>query len=146
MKLFGPEGPLMSALETFADLVFCNVLFRLFSLPLFTIGASAPALLTRCPATCSASTGLLLQARFNRAETETQRKSLCDVLKTAWLLSAVNLHQMPRTGWKTDESSSFSSFHPLSVFIPVRTALRVAERFGRDFQAGLTWLCGRGCS
>lgn len=44
MKLFDPDGPLMSALGTFADLVFCNILFCLFSLPLFTIGASASAL------------------------------------------------------------------------------------------------------
>ena len=44
MKLFDPEGPLMSALGTLADLVFCNILFCLFSLPLFTIGASASAL------------------------------------------------------------------------------------------------------
>jgi uncharacterized membrane protein YesL len=34
----------MSALGTFADLAFCNILFCLFSLPLFTIGASASAL------------------------------------------------------------------------------------------------------
>lgn len=44
MKLFDPEGPLMSALGTLADLMFCNVLFCLFSLPLFTLGASAAAL------------------------------------------------------------------------------------------------------
>ena len=44
MKLFDPEGPLMSALGTFADLVFCNILFCLFSLPLFTVGAAASAL------------------------------------------------------------------------------------------------------
>ena len=44
MKLFDPEGPLMSALGTLSDLVFCNLLFCLFSLPLFTIGASASAL------------------------------------------------------------------------------------------------------
>ena len=44
MKLFDPEGPLMSALGTLSDLVFCNILFCLFSLPLFTIGASASAL------------------------------------------------------------------------------------------------------
>ena len=44
MKLFDPEGPLMSALGTLSDLVFCNILFCLFSLPLVTIGASASAL------------------------------------------------------------------------------------------------------
>ena len=44
MKLFDPEGPLMSALGTLSDLVFCNILFCLFSLPLFTVGASASAL------------------------------------------------------------------------------------------------------
>ena len=44
MKLFDPEGPLMSALGTLADLMFCNILFCLFSLPLFTAGASLTAL------------------------------------------------------------------------------------------------------
>ena len=44
MRLFDPEGPVMSALGTLADLVFCNILFCLFSLPVFTLGASAVAL------------------------------------------------------------------------------------------------------
>lgn len=43
-KLFALESPLMTALATLADLVFCNVLFCLFSLPLFTVGASLTAL------------------------------------------------------------------------------------------------------
>lgn len=43
-KLFALESPLMVALGTLADLVFCNVLFCLCSLPLFTIGASLTAL------------------------------------------------------------------------------------------------------
>lgn len=43
-KLLGPESPLMTALGTLADLVFCNILFCLFSLPLFTVGASLTAL------------------------------------------------------------------------------------------------------
>lgn len=38
------ESPLMVALGTLADLVFCNILFCLFSLPLFTVGASLTAL------------------------------------------------------------------------------------------------------
>lgn len=44
MKLFDPEGPLMTALGKLADLVFCNILFCIFSLPVFTIGASLTAL------------------------------------------------------------------------------------------------------
>lgn len=43
-KLFSLESPLMTALGTLADLVFCNVLFCLLSLPLFTVGASLTAL------------------------------------------------------------------------------------------------------
>ncbi len=44
MKLFDPDSPLMSALGTLADLMLCNVLFCLCSLPLFTVGASLTAL------------------------------------------------------------------------------------------------------
>lgn len=44
MKLFDPEGPLMTALGKLADLVFCNILFCVFSLPVFTIGAALTAL------------------------------------------------------------------------------------------------------
>ena len=44
MKLFDPEGPVMVALGKLADLVFCNVLFLLCSLPVFTMGASLAAL------------------------------------------------------------------------------------------------------
>lgn len=43
-NLFSPESPLMIALGTLADLIFCNILFCLFSLPLFTVGASLTAL------------------------------------------------------------------------------------------------------
>ncbi len=43
-NLFSPDSPLMTALGTLADLVFCNILFCLFSLPLFTVGASLTAL------------------------------------------------------------------------------------------------------
>lgn len=46
MRLFDPEGPLMVALSKLADIVICNVMFVLFSLPLFTIGASLTALYT----------------------------------------------------------------------------------------------------
>ena len=43
-NLFSLDSPLMSALRTLADLVFCNILFCMFSLPLFTVGASLTAL------------------------------------------------------------------------------------------------------
>lgn len=43
-KLFALDSPLMTALATLADLVFCNVLFCLLSLPLFTVGAALTAL------------------------------------------------------------------------------------------------------
>ncbi len=46
MRLFDPEGPLMSALSKLADLVICNAMFILFSLPVITIGASLTALYT----------------------------------------------------------------------------------------------------
>ncbi len=44
MKLFDPEGPLMSALGKLSDVVFANIMFCLCSLPLITIGASLSAL------------------------------------------------------------------------------------------------------
>lgn len=44
MKFLDPEGPFLSALGTFADLCFCNILFCLFSLPLVSVGASLTAL------------------------------------------------------------------------------------------------------
>ena len=46
MKLFDSDGPLMTALSRFADIVICNLMFVLFSLPVFTIGASLAALYT----------------------------------------------------------------------------------------------------
>ena len=46
MKLFDSDGPLMTALSRFADIVICNLMFVLFSLPVFTIGASLTALYT----------------------------------------------------------------------------------------------------
>lgn len=46
MKLFDPDGPLMTAMSKFADIVLCNLLFVLFCLPVFTIGASLTALYT----------------------------------------------------------------------------------------------------
>ena len=46
MKLFDADGPLMTALSRFADIVICNLMFVLFSLPVFTIGASLAALYT----------------------------------------------------------------------------------------------------
>mgnify|MGYP002623954266 CR=1 FL=1 len=46
MRLFDMDGPLYTALDTFAKLVLCNMFFVLFSLPVFTIGASLSALYT----------------------------------------------------------------------------------------------------
>lgn len=43
-KIFAIDSPLMIALGSLADLVFCNVLFCLCSLPLFTVGAALTAL------------------------------------------------------------------------------------------------------
>lgn len=45
MKLFDVDGPLMAALNKLADLVFANLLFILFSLPVVTLGASLNAFL-----------------------------------------------------------------------------------------------------
>ncbi len=46
MRFFDPDGPLMTALSKLADIVICNAMFIVFSLPLFTIGASLTALMT----------------------------------------------------------------------------------------------------
>lgn len=46
MKLFDMDGPLMAALNKISDLVFANLLFLVFSLPVVTIGASLTALQT----------------------------------------------------------------------------------------------------
>ena len=46
MRLFDPDGPLMTALSKFADIVLCNLMFVLFCLPVFTVGASLTALHT----------------------------------------------------------------------------------------------------
>ena len=46
MKLFDMNGPLMIALGKLADVIICNIMFILFSLPVFTIGASLTALFT----------------------------------------------------------------------------------------------------
>ncbi len=46
MRIFDSDGPLMTALGKFADIVLCNLMFVLFSLPVFTIGASLTALFT----------------------------------------------------------------------------------------------------
>ncbi len=44
MSLFDMNGPLMYNLGKLANIFLCNVLFCLFSLPLFTIGAALSAL------------------------------------------------------------------------------------------------------
>ena len=46
MRFFDPDGPLMTAMSKFADIVLCNLMFVLFCLPIFTIGASMTALYT----------------------------------------------------------------------------------------------------
>ena len=46
MRLFDMDGPLYGALEAFMRLVLCNMFFVLFSIPVFTIGASLTALYT----------------------------------------------------------------------------------------------------
>lgn len=46
MKLFDLDGPLFAALNKLSDLVFANLLFLVFSLPVVTIGASLTALQT----------------------------------------------------------------------------------------------------
>ncbi len=46
MKIFDPDGPLMTAMSKFADIVLCNLMFVLFCLPVFTVGASLTALYT----------------------------------------------------------------------------------------------------
>lgn len=54
-NLFDPEGPVMVALGKLADLVFCNILFIVCSLPVVTIGASLTALY-RCTLSIAADT------------------------------------------------------------------------------------------
>ena len=44
MKIFDSEGPLMSSLSKLSDVVFCNILFCLCSLPVVTAGAALSAL------------------------------------------------------------------------------------------------------
>lgn len=44
MKIIDPNSPLLQALGKLSDIVFCNIMFVLFSIPIFTIGASATAL------------------------------------------------------------------------------------------------------
>lgn len=44
MKIIDPNSPFLQALGKLSDIVICNFLFVVFSIPLFTIGASATAL------------------------------------------------------------------------------------------------------
>lgn len=44
MKIIDPESPLILALGKLSDIIICNMMFCIFSLPLLTIGASAAAL------------------------------------------------------------------------------------------------------
>lgn len=44
MKIIDPNSPFLQALGKLSDIVFCNIMFVLFSLPIITIGASFTAL------------------------------------------------------------------------------------------------------
>lgn len=44
MKIIDPDSPLLQALGKLSDIVFCNIMFVLFSIPIVTIGASSAAL------------------------------------------------------------------------------------------------------
>lgn len=44
MKIIDPESPFLQALGKLSDIVFCNIMFVIFSIPIFTIGASSTAL------------------------------------------------------------------------------------------------------
>ena len=44
MKIIDPNSPFLQALGKLSDIVFCNIMFVIFSLPIVTIGASSTAL------------------------------------------------------------------------------------------------------
>lgn len=44
MKIIDPNSPLIQALGKLSDVIICNIMFVLFSLPIFTVGASLTAL------------------------------------------------------------------------------------------------------
>jgi uncharacterized membrane protein YesL len=44
MKIIDPNSPFLQALGKLSDVVFCNIMFVIFSLPIVTIGASSTAL------------------------------------------------------------------------------------------------------
>lgn len=44
MKIIDPNSPFLQALGKLSDIVFCNIMFVIFSVPIFTIGASSAAL------------------------------------------------------------------------------------------------------
>lgn len=44
MKIIDPNSPLIQALGKLSDIILCNILFVIFSAPIFTIGASLAAL------------------------------------------------------------------------------------------------------
>ena len=44
MKIIDPNSPFLQALGKLSDIVFCNIMFVLFSIPIVTIGASSAAL------------------------------------------------------------------------------------------------------
>ena len=44
MKIIDPNSPMIQALGKLSDIILCNILFVIFSAPIFTIGASLAAL------------------------------------------------------------------------------------------------------
>ena len=44
MKIIDPNSPMMNALNKLSDIIICNIMFVIFSIPIFTIGASLAAL------------------------------------------------------------------------------------------------------
>lgn len=75
MKIFSLEGPLMTALGKLADLVFCNILFVLFSLPVVTMGASLTALHSCCMSIVNDTEESFIPRKFWKAFRKDFRRS-----------------------------------------------------------------------
>lgn len=67
MKIFDPEGFLMEVLGKFADIVFVNFCFVLFSLPVFTMGASLTAMYDCCISLIEDTEDVFLPRQFLRS-------------------------------------------------------------------------------
>ena len=46
MKIIDPNSPMVQAMGKLSDIIICNIMFVIFSLPIFTIGAAQTALYT----------------------------------------------------------------------------------------------------